>query len=105
MSVVEVAPEMSAKPLPVSACHRTVTGAVPLADAVNVAVPPLHATTFWGCCVMARTELTDAIVWPAAEVQPFTVIVTLYVPEAAVVALTMLGFCEPDAKPFGPVQL
>jgi hypothetical protein len=48
---------------------------------------------------------TVATVEPAAEAQPLTVIVTLYVPLAAVVALAIDGFCELELNPFGPVQL
>jgi len=37
---------------------------------------------------------------------PFTsVTVTVYVPEAAIVTLTMKGFCDVDVKLLGPVQL
>src|SRR5260221_7193681 len=49
--------------------------------------------------------LTVAVVVPTAEVQPLTVTVTLYVPEAAVVAFAIEGFCSEDVKPLGPVQL
>lgn len=42
---------------------------------------------------------------PAPPVQPAAVAVTEYVPEAAVVALTMEGLCTEEVKPFGPVQL
>ena len=36
---------------------------------------------------------TTAVVLPAALVHPFTVTVTEYTPDAAVVALDILGFC------------
>ena len=49
--------------------------------------------------------MTVAAVEPAAEVQPLTLTVTLYVPEAAVVALVIDGFCSEETKLFGPVQL
>jgi hypothetical protein len=42
---------------------------------------------------------------PMAEVQPFVVTVTLYVPDIATVALVMEGFCTDEEKLFGPVQL
>ena len=48
--------------------------------------------------------LTTAAVAPAAEVQPFTVAVTLYVPEAAVVAPEMVGLWRLDTNPLGPVH-
>jgi hypothetical protein len=53
---------------------------------------------------VAGVALTTTLVVPAAEVQPLTVIVTLYVPASAVVALLRVGFCKLDVKPFGPVQ-
>jgi hypothetical protein len=48
--------------------------------------------------------LTTTLVVPAAEVQPFTVTVTEYVPANAVVELARVGFCSVDEKPFGPVH-
>ena len=36
---------------------------------------------------------------------PESVTVNVYRPASAAVALTMLGFCRFDEKPFGPVQL
>src|SRR5215212_7774643 len=41
---------------------------------------------------VAGVALTTTLVVPAAEVQPFTVIVTEYVPASAVVALLRVGF-------------
>src|SRR5207247_330604 len=60
--------------------------------------PPLLAVG------VAGVALTTTFVVPAAEVQPFTVIVTEYVPASASVALARVGFCCDDVKPFGPVQ-
>jgi hypothetical protein len=54
---------------------------------------------------VAGVALTVADVDPAADVQPFTVRVTLYVPVAVVVALLIDGFCKVEAKLLGPVQL
>ena len=48
--------------------------------------------------------LTVTVVVPATEVQPLTVAVTEYVPDIAVVALAMVGFCRVEVKPFGPVH-
>src|SRR5213592_1426024 len=53
---------------------------------------------------VAGVALTTTLVVPAAEVQPFTVTVTEYVPESAVVALANVGFCCAEVKPFGPVH-
>ena len=36
------------KPLPLFPCHCTAIGKIPLAAAVKVAVPPLHAVTLAG---------------------------------------------------------
>ena len=47
---------------------------------------------------------TTTLVVAAAEVQPLTVMVTLYVPASAAVALLRVGFCVAELKPFGPVQ-
>src|SRR6059058_2516472 len=60
--------------------------------------PPLLAVG------VAGIALTTTFVVPAAEVQPFTVMVTEYVPASAVVALARVGFCCAEVKPFGPVQ-
>jgi hypothetical protein len=49
--------------------------------------------------------LTVAIVVAGTEVQAPTVTVTLYVPEAAVVAFAMEGFWSLEENPLGPVQL
>jgi hypothetical protein len=53
---------------------------------------------------VAGVAFTTTFVVPAAEVQPFTVIVTAYVPASAVVALLRVGFCRAEVKPFGPVH-
>src|SRR5438270_533455 len=60
--------------------------------------PPLVAVG------VAGVALTTTFVVPAAEGQPFTVIVTEYVPASAVVALGRVGFCCDDVKAFGPVH-
>ena len=50
-----------------------------------------------GCTV----TLVDAV-----AIHPFaSVTVTVYEPEAAVVALAIDGFCRLEVNPFGPVQL
>ena len=40
----------------------------------------------------------------AAPVQPFTVAVTEYVPEAFVAAFGIVGFCDEELKPPGPAH-
>ena len=47
---------------------------------------------------------TTTGVVPPAEGQPFTVMVTRYVPASAAVAFARVGFCSVEVKPFGPVQ-
>ena len=47
--------------------------------------------------------MTTAVV-PADPVQPFSVALTEYVPEAKVVILPIIGFCKEEEKPLGPVQ-
>ena len=49
---------------------------------------------------VAGTGLTMTVVLPAAEVQPFTVTVTKYVPAS----VAFDGFCCDEVKPFGPVH-
>jgi hypothetical protein len=48
--------------------------------------------------------LTATVVEPAALVHPLTVSVTLYVPAAANVTLAIVGFCNAEVNPFGPVH-
>jgi hypothetical protein len=53
---------------------------------------------------VAGIGLTTTFVVPAAEVQPFTVTVTEYVPASAVVAFVRVGVRNADVNPFGPVH-
>jgi hypothetical protein len=53
---------------------------------------------------VAGIVLTTTFVEPAADVQPLTVTVTEYVPASAVVAFVLVGFCDDDVNPFGPVH-
>ena len=75
--------------------ERVIDVPVPLQTVfvVGVAVPP------------TEVGLTVAVVVAPVEVQPATVTVTVYEPLAAVVAPEIDGFCEPELKLFGPVQL
>ena len=59
---------------------------------LNTGVPGIGFTV--------TTTVATGLVQPAAEV-----VVTEYVPLAAAVAPTIFGFCAPEAKAFGPVQL
>src|SRR5579862_7236762 len=55
--------------------------------------------------VIVGVVLIAAMVVAAVEPQLPTVTVTLYVPEAAAVALVIDGFCVAELNPLGPVQL
>ena len=50
-------------------------------------------------------ESTTTVIVDIADGQPLSVAITEYVPVASVFAGLIDGFCSPDAKPFGPVQL
>jgi hypothetical protein len=67
-------------------------------------VPPAQYGPVFEAVGVAGAALTTTFVVPADEVHPATVIVTEYVPLAAVVAEGIVGFCEDEAKPFGPVH-
>jgi hypothetical protein len=53
---------------------------------------------------VAGFAFTVTVVVPADEVQPLTVAVTEYVPDIAVVAFAIVGFCRLEVKLFGPVH-
>jgi hypothetical protein len=50
------------------------------------------------------TGFTTTVV-VAVDIHPFKLIVKVYVPAAAAVALGMVGFCKLEENPFGPTQL
>jgi hypothetical protein len=54
---------------------------------------------------VAGVAFTTTAVVPNAEVHPFTVTVTLYVPAIATVALVRVGFWVDAENELGPVQL
>ena len=72
---------------------------------LNVNVDPAQIGPLLDAVGVAGIAFTVAVVDPAALVHPLTVIVTSYVPVAAVVAFVIVGFCKADVNPFGPVQL
>jgi hypothetical protein len=73
--------------------------------AVSVTLPPAQKLVGPLALIVATgSAFTVTIVVPVADVHPLTVAVTLYVPEAAVVALAIVGFCKVEVKPLGPVQ-
>jgi TctA family transporter len=65
----------------------------------------MHTGPLFEAAGVSGIGLTVASTEPAAELQPLSVTMTLYVPESAVVALVIEGFCSEELKPFGPVQL
>ncbi|WP_207917090.1 hypothetical protein, partial [Flavobacterium hiemivividum] len=72
---------------------------------VRFKVEPTHNGPLFDAVGVAGIGLTTTVVEPAALGQPATVTVTLYVPAVARVTPEILGFCNPELKLFGPVQL
>ena len=79
---------------------------IPLFDVVGN-IPGVTPEQYGPNCVKVGVTLvlTVTVTDPATLVQPLTVAVTLYCPAAAVVTFTIVGFCNVDVNPFGPVQL
>lgn len=73
--------------------------------ALSWIVPPLQYGPPFDATGAAGRALTTTVVDPAAEVQPFAVTVTEYVPASAVVTLERVGFWSAEVKPFGPVHV
>ena len=71
---------------------------------VNAMVAPSQYGPPFEALGVPGGALTMTSVVPAAEVQPLAVTVTEYVPLSAVVELGMVGFCNAEVNPFGPVQ-
>jgi hypothetical protein len=67
-------------------------------------VPPAQYGPVFEAVGVAGAVLTVTLVVPAAELQLPTVTMTEYVPDIAVVALAIVGFCCVEAKLFGPVH-
>src|ERR1043165_6044893 len=78
--------------------------APPTAGVESEIVAPAQYGPPFDAVGVAGVALTTTFVVPAAEVQPFTVTVTEYVPASASVALARVGFCSVDVKPFGPIH-
>ena len=53
----------------------------------------------------AGIGFTAAVVVPAGLEQPDALTINVYTPDARVLELAIVGFCEAEVKPFGPVQL
>ena len=76
----------------------------PVALPVRLSVAPWQTGEFELADTAVGVVLIITVTVAVVEPQPF-VAVSVYVPAAAVVAPAMLGFCEPELKPLGPLQL
>ena len=72
---------------------------------VRLMVCPVHTGLLLPGAGVEGIGFTVAVTVPAALVQPPTVTVTEYVPDAAVVAPAMPGSSSEEVNPLGPVQL
>src|SRR5438105_15830219 len=89
----------------VKACGPVRAYVAPLTSGVKSAmVMPWQYGPPFDAAGVAGMGFATTFVVPAAEVQPFTVMVTEYVPASAVAALDFVGFCADEVKPFGPVH-
>ena len=68
-------------------------------------VAPVQRGPLFVAVGVAGAALITTVVAPAALVQPFTVIVTLYVPASVASTFAMAGVLNVEVKPLGPVQL
>ena len=82
--------------------HEYVAPAIVLAVRVNV--EPAHKGLLLPAVGATGLGLTTTTVVPAGPGHPATVAVTEYVPDAAVVAPAIEGFCVEEEKLFGPVH-
>lgn len=73
--------------------------------AVKFKAEPAHIGLLLPAIIAGIGLTTAVVVAGLLLLHPLTFAVTEYVPEAAVVALIIDGFCKVEAKPFGPVQL
>jgi len=92
----------SAEVNPFGPVHEYVAPATVVALSWTVA-PEQYGPVFDAVGV-AGLGLTTTLVVPAAELQPFTVTITEYVPASATVTFSRTGFRTDAVKPFGPVQ-
>ena len=75
-----------------------------MALAVKFNVCPVQIAELEPAVGAAGIGFTVTVVVPAGLVHPFTVAVTEYTPDAAVVAEATVGFCKALVKLLGPVQ-
>lgn len=74
---------------------------------VRFSVCPAQIALLDEAAGVAGKAFTVTLVVPVAEAQPVAVLVSVneYVPDAAVVALVIDGFCADELNELGPVQL
>ena len=72
---------------------------------VKLIAVPTHTGVLLITAGVVGIGLTTTVVVPIALVQPLTVTVTEYVPAIAKIAGGVLGFCNVEEDPNGPVQL
>lgn len=72
--------------------------------ALRLSVLPTHTGELLDNVGAEGGVFTSTLTVPALLVQPFTVTVNEYVPASATVALAILGFCNAELNPFGPVH-
>ena len=78
--------------------------APPIVFAVKLKVFPTQSGLLLPAVGAAGIGLIVATVVPAGPVHPFSVAVTEYVPDSAVVAPTIIGFCVMEEKLLGPLH-
>ena len=72
--------------------------------AVRLSGDPAQTGLLLPAVGVAGIGFTVTVVVAAADVQPLTVTVTEYVPDAAVVEAAITGFCVLEVKALGPVH-
>ena len=75
------------------------------AGVLRFKVLPGHSGPLLLAVGVAGVEFTDTVVVAAGPVHPLVVIVALYVPAIASVALVITGFWVVELKPLGPDQV
>ncbi len=76
-----------------------------VAGPVRLIALPVHTGELLPGAGVAGVAFTTTVVVPKAEVHPFSVIVTLYVPAFASVEEAMVGSCTDDVNELGPVHV
>ena len=74
-------------------------------DAVRFNIDPTHRGPLLPTNAFAGIAFTTTLVDAPLDEQPFDEVKTVYDPDAAVVTLVIVGFCNDEVNPLGPVQL